>query len=153
MEAGQRVCVYYCSTYYKAVREGGGGGDSRGNALAATSAACTPLRDLLFLMSFDPCFPLPNAAAPLFPSIASGAHADAKVCRFRYASPVPLPSPSPAPRSFCSCIVTCRSALSLAVPVLPAFAQLAHCVFDGLVDVVCVGLERVVGSQHWCVPD
>ena len=50
------------------------------------------LRDLLFLMSFDPCFPLPNAAASLFPSIASGAHADAKVCRFRYASPVPLPS-------------------------------------------------------------
>ncbi len=23
---GSGVCVYYCSTYYKAVREGGGGG-------------------------------------------------------------------------------------------------------------------------------
>ncbi len=30
------VCVYYCSTYHKAVRGGGGGGESGGHLLRAT---------------------------------------------------------------------------------------------------------------------
>ena len=35
MNAG--VCVYYCSTYYKAVR-GGGGGESGGHVLRETTS-------------------------------------------------------------------------------------------------------------------
>jgi hypothetical protein len=39
---------------------------------------------------------------------------------------------------------TCSSTLSLAVPALPACAQLAHCIFDGL---VYAHFHRVVGDQ------
>ena len=39
---------------------------------------------------------------------------------------------------------TCSSTLSLAVPVLPACAQLAHCIFDSL---VYARFHRVVGDQ------
>ena len=33
-----RVCVYYCSTYYKAVRGGGGGVESGGHVLRETTS-------------------------------------------------------------------------------------------------------------------
>ncbi len=32
------MCVYYCSTYYKAVRVGGGGGDNGGHVLRETTS-------------------------------------------------------------------------------------------------------------------
>ena len=56
MEAGQRVCVYYCSTYYKAVREGGGGGFP-GECACRHQRRLHPLARPLVSDEFRPLFP------------------------------------------------------------------------------------------------